>query len=33
VPHGDVVSVLDAFIAAEVPEVMFEGAAPPLSRR
>ena len=33
VPHGDVVSVLDAFIAAGVPEVMFEGAAPPLSRR
>lgn len=33
VPHGDVVSVLDAFIAAEVPEVLFEGAAPPLPRR
>ncbi len=33
VPHEDVVGVLDAFIGAEVPEVMFEGAAPPLSRR
>ena len=33
VAHENVVSVLDAFIAAEVPEVMFEGAAPPLSRR
>lgn len=33
VPHEDVVAILDAFIAAKVPEVMFEGAAPPMPRR
>lgn len=33
VPHEDVVAVLDAFIEADVPEVMFEGAAMPMPRR
>jgi len=33
VPHEDVVAVLDAFIEAGVPEVLFEGAAMPMPRR
>ncbi len=33
VPHEDVVAMLDAFIEAGVPEVMFEGTASPMPRR
>jgi biopolymer transport protein ExbD len=33
VPHGDVVRVLDAFLAAGVTDVAFEGTALPLPRR
>jgi biopolymer transport protein ExbD len=33
VPHGDVMSVLDAFIAAGIKQVNFEGAPPPKLRK
>ncbi len=29
VPHGDVMGVLDAFLRADIADVVFEGAAPP----
>jgi len=33
VPHGDVMSVLDAFLVAKVNQVEFQGAAPPMPHR
>ena len=33
VPHGDVMSVLDAFLIAKVDNIEFRGAAPPMPRR
>ena len=33
VPHGDVMSVLDAFLVAKLTQVDFQGAAAPLPRR
>ena len=33
VPHGDVMSVLDAFLVAKITEVDFQGAASPMPRR
>ena len=33
VPHGDVMSVLDAFVAAGIKQVNFEGAPPPKLRK
>ena len=33
VPHGDVMKVLDTFMELELPNVQFEGAAAPVTRR
>ncbi len=33
VPHGDIMQVLDIFLKAEISDVVFEGAATPLTSR